>query len=95
MSYGSESIDALNNKGYDQIIDKWCDEDYQGSGGVLAYSVEKGEYAMVTYTFGSCGGCDGWIDESYEKVVEMLEQDIEVLEATSLMRAKEIFNSRK
>ncbi len=95
MSYGSESIDALSNKGYTKVIETWCDEDYQGSGGVLAYSDEKNSYALVTYIFGTCSGCDGWVDESYESVVKMLEDDIEVLSTTSEELAKQIFASKK
>jgi hypothetical protein len=95
MAYESESIEALNNKGYTRVVEAWCDEDYQGSGGVLAYSGEKNRYAMVTYVFGTCGGCNAWADESDEKIVKMLEDDIEILLTDDEEEAKRLFASKK
>lgn len=94
MSYEPESIDALSNKGYTKVIETWCDDDYQGIGGVLAYSSEKNSYAMVTYAYGSCSGCDGWIDESHETIVKMLEDDIDILLTDDEEEAKRMFASR-
>lgn len=53
-----------------KCLESFCEEDYQGS----SYALYEfaGRYFVIEENFGSCSGCDGWIDAStddHEKTI--------------------------
>jgi hypothetical protein len=59
--------------------------DYQGTVEVLAY--KEGRFAYLTYSYGSCSGCDGWEDLGEDKVREDFANLIEYFEDVHELKA--------
>ena len=67
----SESIGARWSEVPMELWPDWnvawerCSLDYQGFANVLLN--RENEFVYVTWSYGSCGGCDGWEDMDEEK----------------------------
>jgi hypothetical protein len=60
-----------------QCLASFCEEDYQGTSHALYTFADK--YFIIEETFGSCSGCDGWMDassEDHQKIIDGIVDDI-------------------
>lgn len=91
MRWESEAEEALSVHGFDVVVERAGIDDYQGWGVILASS--KQEFAVLSWSYGSCSGCDSYEDLPHEQVVEELAELIEKFASEDEARAS--FNNRK
>lgn len=84
--WGKEGKAALASLGY-TVIDYQATDDYQGSCVILGKKISSSAvpaikqkfdndlYAVLSWTYGSCSGCDGFEGLPYKEVVAMLAKD--------------------
>jgi hypothetical protein len=70
-----EAEQALKKAGY-TVVARDGVSDYQGWGVMLGKS-ESGMFAVLSWSYGSCGGCDPYDGDSTTQIVESLAGTIE------------------
>lgn len=56
------------------VIATWVDEDSYRGDVAYAYEFADGTVAIVTDSFGSCSGCDSWVDATEDEARAMIHE---------------------
>lgn len=88
-----EAVAALNRAGYTKLVDEEGESDYQGWVCLLAQN-DSGEYAVISWSYGSCSGCDEYenmpdaaIEDAFDSLVETCGADES--------KARKLFSDRR
>lgn len=92
MRWENEAEEALQRAGYDLNVEKDGVNDYQGWGVLMAQN-KDGQYAVCSWSYGSCGYCDGYEDMNNAEREKAFDENVEAGLSEADARAK--FEARK
>lgn len=90
VQWEDEAEEALNRAGF-IVVERAGISDWQGWGCLLASCGEK--WAVCSWSYGSCPGCDSYIDMSDDELKAAFDNAIEVFHSEE--KARQVFNDRK
>ena len=91
VQWEDEAEEALQRAGFTVIERAGINDDGEGWGCLLASSGKK--WAVCSWSYGSCSGCDPYMDMSDDEIKAAFDNEIEVFDSEE--KARQIFDDRK
>jgi hypothetical protein len=91
LIWEDDAKEALQRAGF-EVVGRDGKDDWQGWGVLLAAD-GKGKWAVLSWSYGSCSGCDSYMDMSDSERKAAFDSEIEIYDTEE--KARLIFSDRK